>query len=162
MIDSKTSVNLADCNYQALAAGSTMDNDWYYRWLLFSHYQHQGWQHKILSSSAQDMAQVSTHCVCGFCETIGKNVKHSPDTIARIRRALNLSNMPAALSKPEFNDRIGLCDKCENKIKTLEEAASIRENLTELLLSNLKHLHSTSTGMYITLSRFEFNMLLLY
>ena len=138
MIDLKTSADPVDPRDREPTPASAMDNDWYYKWLLFSHFQHQGWQRKMLSAASQNTPLEKSESICGFCEAVGANVKQSLDTTTRILQALNLS-------KPELNERIGLCNKCEHQIKLLEEAANIRENLTESLLSNLKHL-STSTG----------------
>ncbi|XP_067945602.1 nascent polypeptide-associated complex subunit alpha, muscle-specific form-like isoform X2 [Watersipora subatra] len=138
MIDLKTSADPVDPRDREPTPASAMDNDWYYKWLLFSHFQHQGWQRKMLSAASQNALPLEkSESICGFCEAVGANVKQSLDTTTRILQALNLS-------KPELNERIGLCNKCEHQIKLLEEAANIRENLTESLLSNLKHL-STST-----------------
>lgn len=135
-------------------SSSSMDSDWYYRWLLFSHYQRQDWQQKTLSSSSTSqhtlqsdmtLAKSGTACICGFCERMGLSVKQTPDTVSRILQALNLNKLP--LAKPRLDERLGLCDECEHQIKLLEEAANIRNSLTESFLSNLKHL-SKSAGRW--------------
>lgn len=120
-----------------------MDNDWYYRWLLFSNLQNQDWQQNFLSAQAaaqHKMTLVNEGCVCGLCETRGHDVKHTPDTFPRILQALDLNKLPPALTEQELGEKVGLCNKCERQIKLLEEAASIRETLKESLVSNLKHL----------------------
>ena len=124
--------------------GTNMDNDWYYRWLLFSNLQNQNWQQQNYPSAQlaaqQKMTLVNEGCVCGLCETRGQDVKHTPDTFPRILQALDLNKLPPALTEHELGEKVGLCNKCERQIKLLEEAASIRENLKESLVSNLKHL----------------------
>lgn len=147
MIDLKTTAppaHLSSSSGDIVIAGFPpanlqMDNDWYYRWLLFSNLQNQNWQQNY-SPAQQKMTLVNEGCVCGLCETRGQDVQHTPDTFPRILQALDLNKLPPSLTESELGERVGLCNKCERQIKLLEEAASIRENLKESLVSNLKHL----------------------
>lgn len=152
MIDLKTTTcNLSkDYNYRiespalSMSANSTIHNDWYYRWLLFSHFQkQQDWQqtYQPMQLAAQDMTLVNEDCVCGLCGTIGPNVTHSPGTISRIGQALNISKyeLPSSLTKLGRIEKAGLCNNCEHKVKILEDAANIRVNLTESLYSKEQH-----------------------
>lgn len=153
MIDQKTTSlpahiqgHLKDIKYLGAAQRcKDMDNDWYYRWLLFSNLQNQDWQQKLLTArnaAQHKMTLVNEGCVCGLCETRGQDVKHTPSTFPRILQALDLNKLPPALTEAELGEKVGLCNKCERQIKLLEEAASIRENLKESLVSNLQHLSS--------------------
>lgn len=145
------------CSSRQYPHQSTMDNDWYYRWMLFSHlqqrqHQQQEFHQKLIeaaeadAAAAREMTLVNAQCVCGLCERPGPDIKHTPETISRILHALNLK-LPKALSKRELNDKIGLCNECEHKVKKLEEAASIREQLKSSLFSILSHV-AAPPGMF--------------
>jgi len=106
-----------------------------YSWFFYSQNLQRWRRHLKTSRIVQKMVEES---VCGLCNASG-NVVRSPATFARLLQALDLSKLPPVLT--EHRQRIGLCIQCENQIKLLEEAASIRENLKETFVS---HLHQLS------------------
>lgn len=121
-----------------------MDKDWYYRWLLLSNLQNPDWQQKLLSSQAPTnlpaMTLVNSGCICGICEASGQGVHQTPGTFPRLLQALDLNKLPPLLTEEQLRQRIGLCNRCENKIKVLEDACNMRDNLKESFISHLKHL----------------------
>mgnify|MGYP001795145271 CR=1 FL=1 len=150
MIDSKSPVGLGFTqrhHRSPVLQSPDMDRDWYYRWLLFSNFQSSDWRQKTLAghSASAAMTLVNDDCVCGLCETSGCDVQQSPGTFHRILQALDLNKLPQLLTEETLRQRIGLCKDCEKRIKVLEEAASVRANLKEYFVANLKQL----TGKFI-------------
>lgn len=132
-------------------ASYQMDKDWYYRWLLFSNLQqHQDWQQRLLSSQtlgAHSMLMEEAQ-ICGLCGA-SETIDRSPSTFPRLLQALDLSKLPPLLTEDDLRKRVGLCNKCEGKIKLLEEASNIRSNLKESFIGRLKHL-SGEFILYVT------------
>lgn len=95
------------------------------------------------------MTLVNGDCVCGLCEASGYNVQRTPGIFPRILQALDLNKLPQLLTEEALQQRIGLCNKCEERIKILEDAANIRENLKEYFIAVLKQLTGMCTaGIY--------------
>ena len=90
---------------------SSMDKDWYYRWLLFSNIQQQKDKLFKTPGSRYSMEVV----VCGLCGTTGATVHQSPNTLNRLLKTLDLNKLPPLLTEERVQSKIGLCENCEKK-----------------------------------------------
>lgn len=149
MIDRTTDSNFG----KQLGSSHQMDKDWYYKWLLFSNIQqHKDWQQRLLSTQSlerQKMLATVQNYICGFCEANGVDVQQTPSTFTRLLQALDLTKLPPLLTEDVVRKRIGLCSKCESKIKLVEEATHVRVTLKETFINNLKHLSASGISNYL-------------